>query len=315
MIRQRQQSARGLDDERRQARQPRGDGVGQREAVVACVSDLFQLLKRQDGDRVPGSPSGFSLQETFGQDREEPGLLPRRRRRWHRQDLAGKRPGLEIQRPHQGLQRVADLGGEWVAPSRLLGQRSRDDLSQCRRHLRARFRGLGWLVELNRPGELPRVGAREGERMPAGRHLVKDDAEGEDVRLLARAEIDELFGRHIGDRATGLGRAAGWPRVSSRHRPGSLTLGQAEVEDLDQPTFGDHDVGGLQISMQDTQAVRCRQTVGDLDADRQNQIGAHRPPSDQFLEVLARDVLHGDERPSLILAHFIDRADVGVLDG
>ena len=66
--------------------------------------------------------------------------------------------------------------------------------------------------------------------------------------------------------------------------------------------------------MKDAQRVRRLQTVGDLDAHREHELQARRPARDQLIERLPGHVLHDDVAFVAAFAHFIDGADVGVLD-
>ncbi len=63
------------------------------------------------------------------------------------------------------------------------------------------------------------------------------------------------------------------------------------------------------------QRVRCLQTVGNLNAHREHQLRVGRAAGNQLVERLAGDVLHDDEALVAGFAHFVDAADVGVLDG
>ncbi len=90
---------------------------------------------------------------------------------------------------------------------------------------------------------------------------------------------------------------------------------QSEVENLYQSAVSEHYVLRLQVAVKDAERVRGLQTVGNLDADRKQQLQTGGPLGDELLERLARHILHGDVSFVAALAHFVNAANVGVLDG
>ena len=99
------------------------------------------------------------------------------------------------------------------------------------------------------------------------------------------------------------------------HLPARKPPRQAEVENLDQAAVGEHHVLRLQVAMKDAQRMRGLQSVRNLDAHREHQLQSRRPARDELVERLARHVLHDDVAFVAALAHFIDGADIGMLDG
>jgi hypothetical protein len=72
-------------------------------------------------------------------------------------------------------------------------------------------------------------------------------------------------------------------------------LGQAEVEDLG-PAFGrDHDVGALEIAMDDAPRVGACEAIGELKTDSRNLSGCHGTRGKAGGERGAPDQLHVDE--------------------
>ena len=169
--------------------------------------------------------------------------------------------------------------------------------------------------------------------MAAGGELIQNQPEGKDVRLHRGLAGDELLRRHVrnGAAARRVGRARRRHGPLAR-MPGGIEVGvvhgqparQAEVQDLDQPAFSQHDVGRLQVAMEDAQRVRGGKPIRDLNARRKHQLqirwagGAEL--RDVLIERLPGDVLHDDigfdSAAGLIrhLADVVDRADVGVVD-
>ena len=148
------------------------------------------------------------------------------------------------------------------------------------------------------------------ERPGAGQALVEDHPEGIDVGLRA----DELglapglLGGHVRRRAHhGLGGRQVAPTGS---------LGQAEVGDLGLAAVVVQDVGGLQVAVDDPQVVGRLDRAG----ERRHQLrrGLRVEPAGPLEPVgqaAAGEVLHGQERPAVGVAVFVDLDDVGVLDG
>ena len=142
--------------------------------------------------------------------------------------------------------------------------------------------------------------------MAAGGELVEDEAEGEDVGLDGGLAGDELLGRHVGDGAAACGVGGAGDGVGARFAladgaggvelglVGAEAAGEAEVEDLDEAAVGEHDVGGLEVAMEDAEVVRGGEAVGDLDAGGEDELEAGRAFGDELVEGLAGDVLHDD---------------------
>ena len=91
--------------------------------------------------------------------------------------------------------------------------------------------------------------------------------------------------------------------------------GQAEVGDLRAAAAVDHDVAGLQVPVQHALVVRRAEARAHLARDLDRLVGRKPPDAPQQRgQVLAVDVLHREEVPSLDLADVVDAADVGVRD-
>jgi hypothetical protein len=92
-----------------------------------------------------------------------------------------------------------------------------------------------------------------------------------------------------------------WPKCA-RARAGGIEVGlveieaagEAEVEDLDEAAVGEHDVGWLEVAMEDAELVRGGEAVGDLDSGGERELQAGPALGDDLVEGLAGDVLHDD---------------------
>ncbi len=79
--------------------------------------------------------------------------------------------------------------------------------------------------------------------------------------------------------------------------------------------FGDENVGGLDVAMNDALGVRGVEAVGDVDGEGEEAFEVHGAAGDGVLEGLALEVLHRDEGLAVGVADFVDGADVGVVEG
>ena len=59
--------------------------------------------------------------------------------------------------------------------------------------------------------------------------------------------------------------------------------------------------------------MRCRKRVRYLDPNIEQLIKVHRRPADPLLQALALQLLHHDERMSIVVLDFIDGADAGMV--
>ena len=90
-------------------------------------------------------------------------------------------------------------------------------------------------------------------------------------------------------------------------------LRQPKIQNLGVSALGDKDVGGLDVAVDDAFGVGCIECVGNLDGQRQNQLGFHRTPGDAVLQRQAVQKLHGDERFAVLVVNFVDGADVRMI--
>ena len=145
------------------------------------------------------------------------------------------------------------------------------------------------------------------ERLLVRQHLVEHRTDGEDVAAVIDRLPGDLLWRHVVGRAH---HHADLGQVRSRRAR------DAEVEDLHVPRFAaDHQVRGLDVAMDDAALVRVGEALADVGdeldpaADRER-----RPAMNQLAERLAGDVLHRDERLSLVCPDVVDGDDVRMLE-
>ena len=122
-----------------------------------------------------------------------------------------------------------------------------------------------------------------------------------------------MLGSHV------LKRAQDGPFLGERlvHRPGRRDLalqgGDPEVEQL-RARFRQHDVGRLQIAVDDSLPVGVGECTGDLDREAQDLIERQRTSAQALREGFSLEMLHHDELNAALLADVVERADVRMAD-
>src|SRR4029077_18986607 len=77
--------------------------------------------------------------------------------------------------------------------------------------------------------------------------------------------------------------------------------------------LGQKQICRLDIAMNDSFGVGCVQGVGNLDADIEQRIQLESPTEDHFPQSLAFQIFHHQEESPLVLANFMNGADVWVI--
>ncbi len=160
---------------------------------------------------------------------------------------------------------------------------------------------------------------REG--LAPGGHLVEGGSEREDVASRVGLLSFELLGSHVleGAEKRSLGRHGRRVRRhcgkpgQDRRRRSRFPFGKAEIQEL-HSRLRHHDVAGLQVPVHDPLPVRLVESVGDLEAVTQNQLGRKRASGEPRRERLAFEVLHDDVVGFALAADVVQGADVRVGD-
>ena len=79
------------------------------------------------------------------------------------------------------------------------------------------------------------------------------------------------------------------------------------------PLLGDEDVCGLDVAVNDSLGVGGSECVGDFDSPVEHVIQWQGLAGDAMLQRGAFHVFHGDERLAVLIADFVDGADVGMI--
>jgi hypothetical protein len=88
---------------------------------------------------------------------------------------------------------------------------------------------------------------------------------------------------------------------------------ETEIENLQRAIGADLDVRRFQVAMDDAAVVRMRQRVGQLAAIANHLVERQPAVGNQRVERRSVHELHDDEGPLADLAHFMDRADIWVI--
>ena len=102
-------------------------------------------------------------------------------------------------------------------------------------------------------------------------------------------------------------------RVAAGRSGVARDFGQTEVENLGVAAVGDENVCGLDVAVDDSLAVRGFEGVGDFDPEGEQAIEFHRLSLNQMFQGLAAQAFHHDEEMAVVLADFVDGADVGMV--
>ena len=159
------------------------------------------------------------------------------------------------------------------------------------------------------------------ERAAAREHLVEHRAEREDVGARVDGLAARLLRRHVGGRAEHDSGPRGAISRQRGGRPGARGAGhrrqlrEAEVEHLDLARRREHDVGRLDVAVDDPRRVRGRERARDVHRVAQRLVHRQRPLREQAVERAALHVLHRDAvRAVGRLVDVVDGDDVRVIE-
>ena len=256
------------------------------------------------GRRPPRPPDGKQQGDHRDSPRDQPS--PRVPNAWRRDRHAngGGRSfadgvGGALERTRHQIDRLETL----IGPKR---ERTFDDVGECPRNRRIERLRIGCVMGCSSQQPAHMIGSVE--RRLSGQQLEQQCTETVNVAARVTARTHELLRRHV------LGCA-----VDLRRFPAALVGGlrllacDAEVEHLHPPACCDHDIGWLQVTMDDCVRVRLRQRIGNLPRDRQRLLGRERPALDQCAERLSFHVLHDDVGKVVDVEHVVDGGNIGMI--
>ena len=141
-----------------------------------------------------------------------------------------------------------------------------------------------------------------GERQAACQHLIAQHSECPDVcRGCLRLSIYLLRG-HAGRRA-GQDARIGHSRFTAGR-------GDPKIQQLKGAVRQKHDIGGLEVPMDDPAAVSGLERSGNLGQNRTNLAGREFSPAHALSKCLPVQVFHGDEMAALRDSDFRDRDNI-----
>ncbi len=304
-----------------------GNFVGERQAQVVDGGVSQDVLERKNRNHRLGRRGGRGTAATHDSPdepgREEDGDTGRHlpvdagagRRRRRRGSAAA--PG-RFRVPLQALQIGPQIRCALVAKVAVFFERGADDPLELSGHGRIqRVCGYRRAIEDRVEDD---CGGVSRKRLPPGGHLVEHGAAREHIGARVESLAPRLLGRHVGDRSD-RGARVRQPGFSDRRRGGRVErsrvvglLRETEVEKLRLSSFGDEDVRGLQVAVDDAPRVRGFQRVRDLDRDVEEGRELEWAGDQAVMKRFAVEQLHGDEGFALVLVDVIDGADVGVLE-
>ena len=156
------------------------------------------------------------------------------------------------------------------------------------------------------------------ERRLARQGFVNHGAQRKQVGPRVERFAQRLLGRHVRQRAQGGSIAGELPDVA-RNRLGAgsvetMGLGEPEIQNLRLSAIRDEDVRWLDIPMDDSRRMSGIQGIGQLRAQFQDFVAFEAPLTRQScLECLSPEQFHHDEGLALVIAHFVNRTDVGMI--
>src|SRR5437016_1819465 len=151
----------------------------------------------------------------------------------------------------------------------------------------------------------------------AGKYLVDNGPEGEDVRAMVDSLATNLLRRHIAGRAhdhAGIGSRGLSRRVAVAVLLGLHQLRETKVENLDAAVFGDEEVLRLEIAVNDALVVRGGQSMGDLDAVVDGFANRERAALQRMTQRFADEQFGDEVRRAVEDSELVDGKDVGVAE-
>ena len=166
-------------------------------------------------------------------------------------------------------------------------------LEAAQDHLLQPGRDVGALAaRRRRVAPEPALHALEVLRFPegqvAGRELVQQRAQGEDVAARVMADAQRLLGRHVGHGAVGQAEFL-------RHQVRQLVVMREAVVDQHRlPRRAEQDVGGLHVEMDDMLAMQGIERIGDRRTDARDLLDRQRRLPQAQQQRRAFDPFHHD---------------------
>jgi hypothetical protein len=142
---------------------------------------------------------------------------------------------------------------------------------------------------------------------PPGEQIVEEDSQRVDVGARVRLQAANLLGRHVLKRSHHV--------AESREAVRAEGAGDAKIHHLHHVGVGEHDVGALEVAVDDAPLVGVADALERLEEERKRTQGGQAAGFPQHRgEGLALDVLHDHEQGAVLLDQGVERGDVGVVE-
>ena len=164
-----------------------------------------------------------------------------------------------------------------------------------------------------------RAGSAPGERKRTRGHFVQHSAKRKNVGSRIDILAQRLLGRHVCDRAERSARAGemflrkGGLSLPRNGRGAGIKLRETEVENLSVTSASDENVGGLDIAMDDIFEMSGIECIRHVNGEREKRLDLQRTICQRVFQCLAIEILHHDEGAALVIADFIDCANVRMI--
>ena len=145
-----------------------------------------------------------------------------------------------------------------------------------------------------------------GERRSAGQHFIEDHAERPEIRATIHRPPLSLLGRHIRRRPDGSAVLSEAAEIGD--------LRQSEVHHLEGSLAGKHQVGALDVTVDDALLVSLLQTAGGLGRQRQRFLERQRSLLNLLLQRRPVNIGHRDEHAAVRFADLKYCGDVRVIE-
>jgi hypothetical protein len=209
-----------------------------------------------------------------------------------------------------GFERGADFPCLLVTVTRLLFQAALEDGAKSWRKLRRKRRER----VAKDPGSQFEAGLAT-ERSVAGRHFVEGYAQRPDITAGTSFFAPQNFRRDVWQRSNDRARITSRLRRTGGLREFALAIksGKTKVQNLHLAGRSDHDIGRLDVAVDDAAVMCMGERGGDLRSVACHQLWTQASQRDQRIERPTLDELHHDEMVAGGFSHFVDSADVWVV--
>ena len=155
------------------------------------------------------------------------------------------------------------------------------------------------------------LSTRSGDAADARRHFREHKSESEEIGTRVQRLTRSLFRSHVSGSADDHAVAGQWLLPSDVARQ----LGQPEIKDLRVLCPCEEQIARLDVAVNDACRVGGLQTIDDFQRQRNEVPLIERAALQTLPQRFAFQILHDDERSTVVVAEVVDGADVRVAEG